>query len=140
MSFTPKLKGDVVGKTDATVVDGLQTRPINPAAPNVNDVLTWDGANWTPLPPGGTPADALAASLVFQPGGVAGGNVFVTWATLYAAFLTTKGPVVIAVDSTIAAANVPAGAYDFAGRVKLVPLNPRFVGTTTCRGFRITKR
>jgi len=29
-------------------VDGLQNRPVDGAAPNVNDALVWDGAKWTP--------------------------------------------------------------------------------------------
>lgn len=52
-----------------------------------------------PVPPLAT--QALAASLVYRPGGVAGGNVFVTEPTLKAAWLTTVGDSIIDVDDSI---------------------------------------
>lgn len=52
------------------------------------------------------------ATLVFQPGGTAGGNVYTSWASLYAAISTvSQGPIVISVDSSLGAATIPAGAY-----------------------------
>jgi hypothetical protein len=35
-------------------VDGLQTRPVSAAVPALNDVLTWNGAAWTPQAAGGS--------------------------------------------------------------------------------------
>lgn len=42
------LAGPGIGSQAATVV-GLQTRPVSNAAPNVGDVLTWDGTQWVPM-------------------------------------------------------------------------------------------
>ena len=49
-------------------------------------------------------------SLVFQPGGTAGGNVYTTWATLAAAMAITTGPKTVLVDSTLATAHMTVGA------------------------------
>lgn len=43
------LAGPGVGAQIATVV-GLQTYPIDPAAPATGDALVWDGTDWTPTP------------------------------------------------------------------------------------------
>jgi len=40
--------GDLGGLYPNPTVDGLQNRPVDGAAPNVNDALVWDGAKWTP--------------------------------------------------------------------------------------------
>lgn len=42
------IAGPGSGSQIATVV-GLQTRPVSNAAPNVGDVLTWDGTQWVPM-------------------------------------------------------------------------------------------
>ena len=62
--------GDVTGTFDALTVDGLQSRPVAPAAPSANDVLTWDGTEWTPqpLPPAPVqPPPPLPNDIVFAP-------------------------------------------------------------------------
>jgi hypothetical protein len=43
------------GNVPADLLDSayLRGRPINPAAPSVGDVPTWDGSEWTPTPGGG---------------------------------------------------------------------------------------
>jgi hypothetical protein len=56
---------------------------------------------------------ALGPAFVFRPGGVAGGNVYTSWASLMAAAKQRSGPVWIEVDSSLAAANVTAGAWAF---------------------------
>lgn len=47
---TEAFGGDTTGTFDGLTVDGLQGRPVAPAAPNANDVLTWNGTQWTPRP------------------------------------------------------------------------------------------
>lgn len=56
--------GDLNGTYPNPTVDGLQGNPIDPAAPALNEVLTWDGAQWTALPPASVP-----------PSGPAGGDL-----------------------------------------------------------------
>ena len=59
-----------------------------------------------------------AVSLVYRPGGIAGGNVYTSWAALYAAlppapFGEQRSPVTILVDDTIVSpAVIPAGTYE----------------------------
>ena len=60
---------------------------------------------------GAGPSPFPVAGLVFRPGGVPGGNVYTTWPTLYTAITLMQGPKTVAVDSHLAAANVPAGTY-----------------------------
>jgi hypothetical protein len=47
-AVSPTLSGDVVGAVNTTTVTHLQTRPVSNAAPIANQVLTWNGAAWTP--------------------------------------------------------------------------------------------
>ncbi|MHB8107963.1 MAG: hypothetical protein ACYDH4_11145, partial [Candidatus Cryosericum sp.] len=128
MSYTPSLNGDVTGPTANDKVVALQNRPMLPTAPLTGQALVWNGAAWAPAA-AGTATDALAASLIFRAGGVAGGNVFTTWATLYTAFQSTDGPVTIAIDTApggvVTATTVPAGAYNLQGRATIPPCSPR---------------
>lgn len=55
---------------------------------------------------------ASSPTFVFRPGGVAGGNVFTTWASLMAAMDVVAGPKWIEVDASIEAAHMTAGAWD----------------------------
>jgi hypothetical protein len=50
---------------------------------------------------------------VLQPGGVAKGNVFSDWTTLYARLVATGGPKTVVIDDSFAAsAPLPPGTYD----------------------------
>jgi len=76
-------------------------------------------AAWNPAP--STVAGALdqltteRTRFIFRPGDPApSGNVFATWAALYAALLATPGGAkTICFDSALASCTIPAGAYDF---------------------------
>jgi hypothetical protein len=75
-------------------------------------------AAWNPAP--STVAGALdeltteRTTFVFQPGATAAGNVFASWAALYAATLLTPGPKRIVFSNVSGGVcNIPAGAYDF---------------------------
>ena len=71
--------GDVVGNSHKTVI-GLQSFPVIDAQPNVDDVLTWDGVRWRPLPGGQSASDsnvvtvasddALSVGMWVAPGGI----------------------------------------------------------------------
>ena len=75
----------------------------------------------------GGAATTARSTFVFQPGGVASGNVFTSWTALYAALNVaaptsangTRPPTVISVDDTFVEpashATVPAGAYNLDG-------------------------
>ena len=69
--------------------------------------------------PGGPPN-----VLTFQPNGVASPpNQFTSWAALYAEFLLTFGPVIVAIDTTFVPASIATidpGTWDFQGRVGIV--------------------
>jgi hypothetical protein len=128
MSYTPSLEGDVTGPTAATILSKIQGHTVTAPAPVAGQALTYNGVAWVPQT-GATPTDALAASLVFRAAGPTAGNVFATWALLYAAFLTTDGPVTIAIDTApggvVTATNIPAGAYNMQGRAKIVAFSAR---------------
>jgi hypothetical protein len=53
-----------------------------------------------------------ASTVVWRPGGVSAGNVFATWAEVVAAVAKMNGDITIAVDMDLAAAIIPAGAWD----------------------------
>lgn len=82
---------------------------------------------------------AGGAALVFQPGGVAAGNVYTSFALLYADLITTKGQRVLEFDNTFAACVVPAGTYNM-DDVEWVGKKPGFgaVTVTIANGVTIT--
>jgi len=95
-----------------TLADNAQYEGYNPATP----------ADWAVVPDDVAEAlDSLAASTgnfqartsyIFQPGGVAGGNTYTTWADLYAALQVNAGPKTIYFDDSIVTpAVIPAGVY-----------------------------
>jgi hypothetical protein len=63
-----------------------------------------------------TPASDISSvvptTFVFRPGGVAGANVYTTWASLYAVLSTVAGPKIVEVDDALAPAHMTAGAYN----------------------------
>jgi hypothetical protein len=75
-------------------------------------------ANWTPIPANVKAAlDILGSNIqgnavVFKPGGVAGKNLYTTWADVMTAVALLKGPTTIYFDDTnVTPAVIPAGAY-----------------------------
>lgn len=70
-----------------------------------------------------------AATVVWRPGGVSAGNVYATWSEVVAAVAALNGAVTIGVDTTLAAATIPLGAWDlrpagFSGPIELVNATP----------------
>jgi hypothetical protein len=65
----------------------------------------------TPVPLSGANPGADPV-FVYRPGGVAGGNVYTTWASLMAAVALVAGPKFIDVDQSIAAPAIPAGTWN----------------------------
>jgi len=68
----------------------------------------------------GTIATGTPYEYVFQPGGVASGNVYTVWATLVAAAAAFPGAKLVYFDDTIAPCTIPAGVWDFASPAKFV--------------------
>ena len=109
------------------------------------DLRVADGTGITVSPvPVEIDQPAGASSFLFQPGGVAGGNVFTDWPSLYAAVNAVEGLRWVAVDDSIANAVVPAGAYNLAGWILLGSPQPSvrtgdFVVLTFQTGATITQ-
>jgi hypothetical protein len=81
--------------------------PANPA------LITQEGqAELTQLIDASTLVATGDQSLVWRPGGVAGGNIFTTWATLAAAIHAINGKRTVVVDTSLGVATVPAGTWD----------------------------
>jgi len=55
---------------------------------------------------------AQSTSVIWRPGGVSADNVYATWAEVVAAVAKVNGDVTIGVDTDLAAAVIPAGAWD----------------------------
>lgn len=75
----------------------------------VTQLSTPDGTPLTTSPVDLSSVGGVAPSLVWQPGGTAGGNVFTTWATLYEAIQSLLPAFyTVGIDTTFAAAQVPS--------------------------------
>lgn len=61
----------------------------------------------------GSAALSLASTVVWRPGDVTHGNVYATWPEVVNAVARIAGYVTIALDTDLAAANIPVGAWDF---------------------------
>lgn len=91
----------------------------------VGQVLTVGSSGWVLVMPNaygsvsGGGGSGGGNVLVFRPGGVAVENVYTSWASLYAAYLTLNGPVTVQVDDTIAPAAMSGANLDL-NRMTLV--------------------
>jgi hypothetical protein len=103
--------------------------------------VTCDGTNFLPA----TSASLGATTLILQAGGTAGGNVYTSWATLYAAItplVSANLSYTIIVDPTFGSPTVPAGTYTL-GFVTFVGLSVSAIPTVawasgasfTCRSI-----
>jgi len=61
---------------------------------------------------GGSIVGFGASTVVWRPGGVTAGNVYATWAEVVAAVAALNGAITIGVDTTLAVAIIPVGAWD----------------------------
>jgi len=68
------------------------------------------------------PAEASAPTIVWRPGGVEGGYVYTSWASVYAAILENEGNVTVLCDGGISPNGmiVTAGEWECFGRVRFV--------------------
>ena len=66
-------------------------------------------------------AGATQFAFVLRPGGVAAGNVYVDWPTLYAAMSIIAGPKLVEVDNSLGAAHMTAGGPYALHEVTFVP-------------------
>jgi hypothetical protein len=57
-------------------------------------------------------ASGLQTTFILRPGGVAGGNVYTNWPTLYAALSRVQGPRWVWIDGSLGVPLVPAGTYN----------------------------
>lgn len=74
--------GDLTGNYPNPTVAGLRGRAVNAAAPNANQVLTWDGAQWSP-------ANVPAVNAI-KPGDAAGGDLSATYPNPTVARIQTR--------------------------------------------------
>ena len=97
---------EVKDSTDTSLVNMRGADPVGPT-----DFVTkqYANANYN-----GAPHEAI----VWRPGavGVLPSNVVATWPALMTLFASIAGPVTIAVDVSLGAANVPVGVYDMQSR------------------------
>jgi len=61
---------------------------------------------------GGVILGVGASTVVWRPGGVSSGNVFATWPEVVAEVAKLNGAITIGVDTSLAVAVIPAGAWD----------------------------
>ena len=95
------------------VLDGASQANVSQVQDNANLVVTF-----TTLDPQPT--------FVFQPGGVAGGNVFTTWAALMAAAALSLGAKWVEYDNTLGACHITAGTWN----IDLFTFSPAFSNGT----------
>jgi hypothetical protein len=55
----PEATGDITGRYPASVVSGIQSRPVSSVAPAIGDVIKWNGMAWSPAPASSTLIDGL---------------------------------------------------------------------------------
>lgn len=85
---------------------------------------------------GGSIVSFGASTVVWRPGGVTAGNVYATWAEVVAAVAALNGYITVGVDTSLAAAVIPLGAWDLrpagvVGPVWMVGATPAGTPTVT---------
>jgi hypothetical protein len=85
--------------------------------------------------PGPTGPAGPVSNFVFQPGGATVGNIYASWAALYAALNAVTGPKVVLIDDSFTSpAVIPAGTYN----VNYVTFTGVANGTTNSGGASLT--
>ena len=99
---------DALGTTDP--ITNLQGNSISTGVPAPGEALIWNGATYVPGPVGGI-GPYTVLSLAYDPSiPVSGNGVFKTWAELYSAYTTSKGPVDVYVSTSV---QPDPGTYSF---------------------------
>ncbi len=113
----PSVAASIVSVSGAPVVS-IQVSDAS-AQQDLTDFMAAQG--WVPA----TESVATLATIIFRPGGVADGNVVTDWPSVQDAIAAAGGAITIFIDSSLAAAHVPAatGTTDFQGAATLVPYN-----------------
>lgn len=95
---------------------------------------------WEQVLSAGGGGGAGAGLFVFQPGGAPAGNVYDDWADVMTAIAAVGGYVTVQIDTTFAAATIPAGAYDLSNVVLLGSLCGPRVSLAIAIGVTFTGR
>jgi hypothetical protein len=109
---TGPASGDLTGSYPAPVVEGIQTIPVSATAPVTGQVLTYNGVNWGPAAGGGL---SSSNSVIFQPGGTAGGNTYTIFSDACTALNQVQGIKYLVWDlsKNEGVVTIPPGNYNF---------------------------
>lgn len=102
--------GDLAGTYPSPTVDAIQGVTVSAAAPSNGQVFQYNSGTlqWEPT----TITTASPSTFVYRQGGIAAGNVYTTWASLYAAVNAVSGPKVVQIDDASGTPEISAGAFN----------------------------
>lgn len=80
---------------------------------------------------GMTGGSGFQNEFIYRPSGVASGNIYTNFTTLYAAHNLVDGPKIIYFDDSLATTTIPSGTYDFSNTLLtrfISPMYPSIIG------------